>query len=399
MRRLILATLLLTATARAGDPLAFWDEPRLGANAFNARQTRGWYDDAAAAGASWVRLTFGKWPGERRDFLLGDADAYAGLVPDDLAALRQSLDEAHAAGLKVVVAPLSLPGCRYRQNNGDAYDGRLWTDFAYWRQAERYWCDLAAALRGHPAVVGYNVLNEPAPERGRGVAEQTAVGETDHLAAWAAEHRGTPADLFAFYRGMLAAIREVDAETPVMVDAGWYGQPAAFTHWPGPLPDDRVLYAFHMYEPYAFTSPANARRERPHAYPGPVPFGRGTATWNAETVDAYLRPLDAWAERHAIPPSRIVAAEFGVMRQNPGAAAYLQDVINALDRRGLHWAFYAFREDVYRGYDYELGTGRPPAGYWPSREAGRPFVYPAEPDPLFEVIGRRLRTARPAAGG
>ena len=394
MTRLALATtLLLASPAAADDPLAFWDAPRFGANAFNARQTRGWYDAAAEAGVTWVRLTFAKWPTERRDFLLGDADEYAGLVPEDLAALRRSLDDAHAAGLRVVVAPLSLPGCRYRQNNGDTFDGRLWEDFAYWRQAERYWRDLAAALRGHPALAGYNLLNEPAPERGRGVAEQTAVGETAHLAAWAARHRGTPADLFGFYKRLIKAIREVDPETPVMVDAGWFGQPAAFTHWPGPLPDARVLYAFHMYEPYAFTSPGNARRETPFRYPGRVPFGRGEVDWNAETVDAYLRPLDDWAKRHGVPSTRIVAAEFGVMRRNPGAAAYLRDVLDALDRRGVHWAFYAFREDVYDGYDYELGTARPPAGYWEAGEAGRPFAYPADRDPLFEVIRRRLRAA------
>lgn len=64
-----------------------------------------------------VRLSYDKWQPVQRDFLLGNADAYAGLPAADLATLRATLDRAHQAGLKVVIAPLSLPGMRWSQNN------------------------------------------------------------------------------------------------------------------------------------------------------------------------------------------------------------------------------------------------------------------------------------------
>ena len=54
-----------------------------------------------------------KWQGAGRDFLLGDADAYEGIPPADLAELRRVLDDAHAADLRVVLTTLSLPGARY----------------------------------------------------------------------------------------------------------------------------------------------------------------------------------------------------------------------------------------------------------------------------------------------
>jgi hypothetical protein len=60
--------------------------------------------------------------------LLGDASHYQGLVPQDLATLKAALDRAHAAGLKVVITPLSLPGMRWSQNNNNQFDGRLWQD-------------------------------------------------------------------------------------------------------------------------------------------------------------------------------------------------------------------------------------------------------------------------------
>ena len=64
-------------------------------------------------------------------------------------------------------------------------------------------------------------------------------------------------------------------------------------------------------------------------------------------------------------PTRIVVAEFGCMRRWTDCGAYLTDVINSVDARGGHWAFYSFREDVWEGMDYELpATVKPGQYYW-----------------------------------
>ena len=149
----------------------------------------------------------------------------------------QRLDWAQAHGIRVVIAPLSLPGARWSQNNGDVADGRLWQDKKYWQQASRFWAELAAELADHPAVAAYNILNEPTPERGTGLAEH---GDPARYQAWYRQHQGTSRDLPSFYAQVIAAIRQVDRETPIMLDAGWYAQPAAFAYWPGRLDDDAV---------------------------------------------------------------------------------------------------------------------------------------------------------------
>jgi hypothetical protein len=85
--------LFFIAPARAADLIAFWDEPRYGANSMNAGPPDAAYFEALAGyGASWVRLAYDKWEGEGRDFLLGSADDYDGLVEADLAALIAALD-------------------------------------------------------------------------------------------------------------------------------------------------------------------------------------------------------------------------------------------------------------------------------------------------------------------
>src|SRR5688572_22338810 len=185
---LLLGLLGTAFHARAADAIAFWDQPRHGANSFNAEPPDAEYFQALRGyGASWVRLAFGKWRGTARDFLAGDLDDYRKLDAADLAVLRGALDRAHAAGLKVVVTPLSLPGARWKQQNDDRFDDRLWSEERYWQDAARFWRDLAEALADHPAVAAYNLLNEPAPERKGGLDDHASDAEA---AAWHAKQRG-----------------------------------------------------------------------------------------------------------------------------------------------------------------------------------------------------------------
>lgn len=383
-----LASLAASAPLAAADLISFWDKPRHGGNSFNRLPPdRAYFDALKGHGATWVRLSFDKWKPAQRDFLIGNADDYQTLDADDLATLRATLDRAHEAGLKVVVAPLSLPWMRWSQNNGGRFDDRLWRDRKHWDTAARYWRDLAAGLKDHPAIAAYNIINEPAPEKHGGLPEHAPPAA---MKAWFAREEDGSRNLHAFYARVIAAIREVDATTPIMVDSGWYAAADAFGYWPAPLPDTRVLYAFHMYEPYAATSGPNLKRRKPYAYPGVVPFGDKQQRWDATRVKAYLKtPMD-WAAHHAIPSTRMVAAEFGCIRKLAGCARYLEDVIGALDAHRTHWAFYSFREDNWDAMDYELGTGKVPGRYWQAIEDGTPDRVPRKATPLFDVIRKHL---------
>ncbi|MFO1055513.1 MAG: cellulase family glycosylhydrolase [Dongiaceae bacterium] len=385
---LAFALALAAAPLRAADLIGFWDQPRHGGNSFNRLPPDQAYLDALRAyGASWVRLAYDKWKPEGRDFLVGDADHYEALSQPDLATLRATLERVRRAGLKAVIVPLTLPGMRWAQNNGDRFDGRLWTDRAWWEQAARFWRDLATALKDEPAVAAYNIVNEPAPEKGAGLAEHAGAAA---MAAWYGAQRGGPRDLPAFYETVIRAIRSVDATTPIMVDAGWYAAADAFAYWPARLADDRVLYSVHMYEPYAATSAPNLKRAKPFAYPGPVPYAGGTATWDAARVAAYLQLPLGWARAHGVPAEHLVVGEFGCARRLPFCTRYREDVLTALDAARPHWAFYAFREDSWDGMDYELGSGKVDWHYWEAVDAGAPDPVKRHATPEFEPIRKRL---------
>lgn len=377
----------LATPGQAADLLGFWDSQQKGGNSFNELTPDAAYFEALAeTGATWVRLTFSKWKGEGRDFLLGNADRYEGLPPRDVARLRQVLDAADAAGLKVVIVPLSLPGARWSQQNDGKFDDRLWSDPAYADQAVHFWSDMAAEFKNHPAIAAYNIVNEPAPEKTTGLPENGAMGD---LMAWQRQQAGGPRDLVTFYNRVIEAIRKEDSATPVMVDAGYYANPRSLAAWPERLDDDRVLYAFHMYEPYEATSSGNMKREDPHRYPGVTTrYGGEALSWTREDVSAHIDKAFDWAELQGLAPTRVVAGEFGCMRRWQDCGTYLKDVIDAVDARGGHWAFYAFREE-WEGMDYELPLTLKPGRFYWMMEEGKSTEIPRD-GKLMDLLKQEL---------
>jgi hypothetical protein len=357
----------------------------------NEVPTEEWFRDAKKIKVKWVRLVYDKWDTEERDFLLGDADNYQGLIQKDLNKLKQVLLWADKYDLRIVITPLSLPGCRWSQNNNNQHDSRIWNDYKYQEAAIRFWADLAGELRNYDCIVAYDIINEPYPEIKTGLKEQTTVGDAKRFPAWYAQYKDTPHDLYNFYNRIIQSIRQVDSDTPIMVESGFYSQPPSYCEFPDKLPDDKILYSVHIYEPYAFTSNGNLRNGAQYTYPGNVPFGDGIVLWNKNTMLRYFEPFEHWIKTHTIPLNKIVVSEFGCMRRNPGAVHYLEDMISILEDKKYHWAFYAFREDGWDGYDYEIGTRALPWSYWQARERGEFPPPPRENNPLFDIIKKRLR--------
>lgn len=378
MHRLVGCLLALFATLAQAADIAFWDTPRHGGNSFNGQPPdEAYFRALRATGATWARLTPAKWKGEGRDFLIGNADDYRGIPASDLAQLRAAMDVAQAAGIKVVLVPLSLPGNRWVQHNGDKPDDRLWRDRRYWDQSAAFWRDLAAAVKDHPALAGYNLLNEPTPEKGMGLDEQAA---PEARRRWYAKHRGTTHDLPAFYEHVIQAIRQVDADTPLMLDGGWYAHAWSFSYWT-PLKDAKLLYAFHMYEPYDITSAPQIKRKPQRRYPNPA--------FDKAAMQQFLGVPFEWAKANGVPVSRLVAGEFGCVRVWVDCAAYLADVLDTLNDHGAHWAFYSFREDVWEGMDYEIPPAFPAGRVYHLREQGKGTAVPLD-GPLMDVIRSRM---------
>lgn len=126
MKIAIAAGLLLamTGSALAGD-ISFWDQQRKGTNFFSVEPLAERFQEAHDVWVSWGRLAYDKWAPTERDFLIGNADHYDGLVEQDAERLEEVLGWAADAKIGVVVTPLTLPGARWQQNNDGQFDNRL----------------------------------------------------------------------------------------------------------------------------------------------------------------------------------------------------------------------------------------------------------------------------------
>ena len=393
MRRPSLAALLLGVCAAtcpawgANEKLAFWSRQRKGANGGGGADQEAWFRAAGGFGIEFVRLTPVTWKGVGRDFLLGDADDFKGIPAGDLAKLRTALDIAHRNKVRIVLTMFSLPGARNRQDNDHEFDYRLWTDERYQTQALAFWAELVRQLKGHPAIVAYNPLNEPHPARKDGFM----TGSLEGFGEWLGKHRGTTADLNRFNRRVVAAIREVDPHVPILLDCWFHAAPQGFAHLE-PVADQAVLYSFHAYNSWAYvTYRVNEGR---FAYPDRMPTDRPRRTrrWTPSTLRSGYRPVVAWMKQHKIGPERIVAGELGCDRRVEGARAFLADTIAVLNEHRWHWAFYAFRSPDWGGLDYELGTEKPDGKYWQGREQGKSHeeLIHRHDNPLWRVITREL---------
>ena len=385
---LCLAFLCASGANAETTKIGFWDIQRKGANQQNAQHRPEWYVAARDVGLEYVRILPDAWPTEDQDFLIGNADNFEEINETDLALLTEALDEAHRNGIKVVLAMLSLPGARWRQLNDEEDDARLWKDWEFHRQAFAFWRQLAARLKAHPAIVAYNPLNEPHPERAFGFE-----APDEDFARWFMGVEDTPADLNRFNRGIVDAIRSVDTDTPIILDGWFYASPQAFAY-NRPVADDRVLYAFHNPGPWQMTTyRVNQGR---YAYPDRVPksWDGPAESWTRERLAQEVLAVEEFADTHNIPANRIIASEFWYDRRLEGAAAYLADLIHIYNLRDWDWAFYAFRgSGAWTGLDYEIPPGhRMGWRYWQAVENGEDTepLKPRGPNPLWDILRREF---------
>ncbi|MEL6254522.1 MAG: cellulase family glycosylhydrolase [Bacteroidota bacterium] len=345
------------------EKISFWDTHRKGANYFNQTPTREWFDAASKANIKFVRFVYEKWQGEGDYFLMGNGEKYEGIVEKDFAKLKEYLDYAHTLDIKVVLCPISIPGEKWIQSNEGKHDGRLWKSFEYTDQVVKFWKDLAIRLKDHPAIVGYNLVNEPHPE----IHHKKFSFWNRDLADWYQSIRETPANLNVFNKKLVRSIREVDTETPIIVESGLYATPWAFDYLE-PIDDDKIIYSFHMYEPYGFTT--QKINDGQFAYGGKIAIAETGADFglNRESLDQFFRPIKEWMEKYNIPANRMWVGEFGCNRHIEGVDQYLADLISIFNDNNWHWSFYAYREDVWEAMDYELGTQKVFYKYWEYQE-------------------------------
>lgn len=250
-----------------------------------------------------------------------DLDDYDRWLNSKLDHLEQVLAWGHQYNIKIVVDLHVPPGGRTEDKEMTMfYDARFADHFV------RVWQRIATRFKQRPQIFGFDLINEP-----------------NQL------HR-VPFDYWTLQRRAAEAVRAIDPDTPIIIEANAWDSPQGFRYL-SPLAMDNVIYQVHMYEPSTYTHQGVHDRttQQRIAYPGKI----SQVEWNRDQIRTTLKFVRAFQERHQ---ARIYVGEFSAITWAPGAEQYIADCIAVFNEYGWDWTYHAFREWAGWSVEHE-GTG------------------------------------------
>ena len=215
------------------------------------------------------------------------------------------------------------------------YNNRVWGDRAAQDAWVEMWRYTAERYRGNPVVVGYELMCEPNSNE----VGSYPLGKP--LNIWDPEdfyrrHGGTLYDWNQLYPRIVAAIRQVDPTTPILIGGNGYSS-VEWLPYLGVLDDPRIVYVVHQYEPGLYTH--QWWESRDCSYPGrcDVDWDGRPERFDRDWLEGLFGVIDGFVARHGAP---VAATEFGVMRWVPGAARFIRDEMELFEARGMNHAIW-----------------------------------------------------------
>ena len=270
----------------------------------------------ASKGMKFGRLPF-KW--ERVQPQL-----FSPLNSDEVARLRRFLDDANSVGIKILIDMHNYGQYQF----GDGRKPHVGEDPALPSEAlQDAWKRLAQTLKGHPALVGYDIMNEP-----QGFSNPN--GRTWYRVA----------------QETVSAIRTVDMDTAIYVEGDCWASAAEWVRCSGELdikdPANNIVYSAHQY----FDRSASGD------YDGKTYDGEGITP---QTGVDRLRPFVEWLKSKG---ARGHIGEYGVPNNDPRYNVVLENALKYMAENcisGTYWAAGPWWGDYLLSVEPKDGQDRP----------------------------------------
>lgn len=251
--------------------------------------------------------------------------------------LDRLLEMIHQADLFAIISFRTGPGRSeftfFWGEEGDWFDSSYYNDLIWVdKKAQAAWTEMwrftADRYRHHPAVVGYDLMVEPN-------ANEIWLDIWDP-AEFYSQYWDSLYDWNQLYPRIIKAIREVDPSTPILVEALAYAN-LTWLPYLQPVSVPRIVYVFHQYDPHLYT---HQEPQGPvYSYPGQFDIDNDgqPESFTKEWLKNYLSLIDEFKIRCLCP---VAANEFGVVRWAPGAADFLDDQIDLLEKKNINHAVW-----------------------------------------------------------
>jgi cysteinyl-tRNA synthetase len=229
------------------------------------------------------------------------------------------------------------------------FNDTMWQDQAAQDAWVEMWRYTAQRYGNNPIVAGYKLMVEP---NAAGVLLDIYDPEEFYP-----DYAGTLYDWNQLYPRLVAGIRQVDPNTPILAGGmSWSG--VAWLSYLQPTDDPRTVYVVHQYEPqeqytHQELSPTNS-------YPGEF-----DTDWDGEDdqfdrawLDDLLATVDEFVAAYSVP---VAIDEYGLNRWVPGGAEFMDDQMDLFEQRGMNYALWEwqtswepFAEEVH-AMNFRLG--------------------------------------------
>jgi endoglycosylceramidase len=233
------------------------------------------------------------------------------------------------------------------------------------------WAAVAARFKDHPAVLGYDLMNEPSP--GSAFRFDTAPGGP--MATFESGY------LTAFYQRTIGRIRAVDPDGWIFTEPLFLIAANGGRSWVGPLVDPRAGESRLAWFPHLYSVGIELQGAY-NANDNSVP------DWEASR-----------AEEFAASPQPVLIGEFGVVDTVQNGLAHIADVLAMADRATSGWAYWEYHSDAF-GFLNANGSEKPKAALlvrpYARRVAGEPrqmFYHP--PSASFYLVFDETGVAGP----
>lgn len=229
----------------------------------------------------------------------------------DLTAVADVLAQCATLDINVILVLVPLPA---------GQSSEWWAQPDLQQSITAHWLTIARAFKNAPALIGYDLINEPV---GAPVLAGNGTG-IEHKTWW-----------LSIAQVLCNAIRTVDTQTPILVEPSQWGLPDQF--WLSNLPRSTGLVAsFHWYEPRAYS------HQGINGLPMPVPLPL------SDLSDKLLETRKI-AARYGVP---VFVGEFNAARWAAENDVWLSRAIAMFAAEKWGWCVHVFRG--WEGWDVEI---------------------------------------------
>jgi len=223
--------------------------------------------------------------------------------------LKEAARLANKYGLKVIFDMHAAPGAQNHDWHSDSGGkAALWSDQDNQEKTFALWENIAQEFKYDPAVIGYDLINEP--------VMPGPLGQST---------------LKLFYNTLIARIRAIDKRKVLYLEGDLWAQKIDFLR---DLAAGGIALSIHLYQPHHYTLGLVPALK----FPGTAPDGY----WDAGVLRRHLDSYYDFSRSAAMP---IFVGEFGVNWRGGyvGELSYLRAVVDILDEMGFDWTYWTYK--------------------------------------------------------